>query len=33
MPKTSKETASDTIVMEGFEGRYENTARGSCTTS
>ncbi|MGB0093602.1 MAG: hypothetical protein WBP81_13865 [Solirubrobacteraceae bacterium] len=28
MPKTSKETASDTIAMEGFEGRYENLEGG-----
>ena len=28
MPKTPKETASDTIVMEGFEGRYENLEGG-----
>jgi hypothetical protein len=28
MPKTSKETASDTIVMEGFEGRYESLEGG-----
>ncbi len=24
MPKVSRETASDAISMEGFEGRYEN---------
>ena len=28
MPSTSKETASDTIAMEGFDGRYENLEGG-----
>jgi hypothetical protein len=28
MPKTSKETASDTIAMEGFEGQYEKLEGG-----
>ena len=28
MPNTSKETASETIAMEGFEGRYENLEGG-----
>jgi len=28
MPSTSRDTASETIKMEGFEGRYENLAGG-----
>ena len=28
MPRASKDTASETIAMEGFEGRYENFAGG-----
>ena len=28
MPSTSRDTATETITMEGFEGRYENLAGG-----
>jgi len=28
MPKVSRETASETMAMEGFEGRYENLEGG-----
>jgi len=28
MPSASRDTASETITMEGFEGRYENLAGG-----
>jgi hypothetical protein len=28
MPKVSRETASDTMAMDGFEGRYENLEGG-----
>jgi hypothetical protein len=28
MPKASKDTASETIAMEGFEGHYENFVGG-----
>jgi len=28
MPSTSRDTASETIKMEGFEGRYDNLAGG-----
>ena len=28
MPSTSRDTASETIKMEGFEARYENLAGG-----
>jgi hypothetical protein len=28
MPKVSSETASDTMAMDGFEGRYENLEGG-----
>jgi hypothetical protein len=28
MPKVSRETASETLTMEGFEGRYERLAGG-----
>lgn len=28
MPKVSRETASDTLTMDGYEGRYENLDGG-----
>ena len=28
MPKVSRETASDTLTMDGYEGRYENPDGG-----